>query len=270
MLKKVKYGNPMYYNKITDDFVITKRRIDTKIDQNYSYNYIRPLNRAIARSFYYIIVIPILRIFGFLKGIKVNGRKNVKHIKTGYVIYCNHSNDIDAFLGHVFVARPRETYIIANKDAVCMSRGMRGLIRGLGCLPVPETVKATINLERFIKRLLIDNKKVLMITPEAHIWPYYTGFRPVPVTSFKWVAKYDVPAVPVAVKYRYPKGLFKNRKKPRMTINIGEPIKAPLNLDYREKAQFYHDRVSQYIKLKVSESDNVAFYKYMKKTKKND
>ena len=98
-----------------------------------------------------------------------------------------------------------------------------------------------------------------MIFPEAHIWPYYTGTRPMRFSSFKLASKNQVPIVPIATTYKKRKFF----KKPRMVVYIGEPIMFDKALSTNENAQIYKQKTEEFIKEKTSRN-NFVYRRYIK------
>lgn len=254
-----------YQDETKDDFFHTKTNFQVTIDDKYQYLIKNPFRKVISFLLYYLIAAPILYIEGKLfQGIKIKGKKNIRALKkTGYIMYANHTSGRDAFLGHVFLAYPKRTYIIGNKDAVSIFF-VRRLTKDLGTLPTPDTPGALKNLNNTIS-LLMKKKKALMIYPEAHIWPYYTGVRTFPNTSFRFSSSFNVPCVPVAVTYQKPSGIYKLRKKPRMVVYIGKAIYPDPNLSIKENANILRDKTYNYIKEMTDRYSNVEYYKYIKK-----
>lgn len=265
-MKKVVYGTIRYYeDEATTDFLITKINRKVTVDGNYRYLNENLFYKIFSFILYYCIAIPVLLLITWIKGIKVYGRKNIRGLKTGYVMYINHTNPIDAFLAQVRYARPRRGYIIANKDAVSI-KGIGWLVKALGTFPLPDTKMGLVNLTKAVGTILSD-RKVLIVYPEAHVWDYYTGLRPFPLTSFKFAVNNHVPAVPVAVTYRKPTGLFKEYRRPRMHVFVGKPIYEDLNFTTPENIQRMHDMSVEFITKNLGNPKNVALYKYVKKEK---
>lgn len=176
----------VYRDELTDDFFETRTNRTVSVDGNYRYLPKNPFFRFFSFLAYYCLALPLLWLYGkLILRVRVEGRKNVRKLKkTGYVVYCNHTNWWDSFIGAVFVARPKRTYVVANKTAISI-RGIRTLVRMLGCIPVPDTTRAFMNFNGAVKRLMKE-KKALVVFPEAHIWPYYTGIRPFSAVSFQY------------------------------------------------------------------------------------
>lgn len=266
MLKKVEYGKPRYYQDETkDDFLNTKTNLDITIDSNYKYLNRNPIYNFFSSFVYYIIALPILSVYGrVFKGLRIKNKKNLRKAKkTGYVLYINHSNMMDPFLGHVFLSRLKRAYVIASKDAVSIFF-VKTLVKALGTLPVPDTTGGLKNLHSTISDLLAK-KRVIVVYPEAHLWPYYTGIRPFPATSFRFAANNNVPAIPVAVTYTEPKAPFKSRKKPKPIVYIGEPVYPDPELGSKANAEMLRDKCYEYIKTTINEKSTCALYEYKQK-----
>ena len=105
----------------------------------------------------------------------------------------------------------------------------------------------------------------LVVFPEAHIWPYYTGIRPFSAVSFQYAVAGGVPALPVAVTYRAPKKGGKRAKKPRPTIHIGEPVYPDLTVGKKCAAEKLRERVYDFMVTKAASPDNYAFCRYVKR-----
>lgn len=256
----------MYYqDEVNDDFVKAKTNLNIVLDENYQYLITNPIRKFISFIIYYFIALPILFVEGkVFRGLIIKGKQNLKSIKKkGYIMYANHTDFRDAYLGHVFIANPKRTYIIANKDAVSIFL-VRRLTKDLGALPVPDTYGGLKKLNASVAQIL-DDKKALMVYPEAHIWPYYTKVRPFPVTSFRYAAINNVPCVPVAATYRKHKGLFFFRKKPQMVVYIGMPIFPNLELSVKENATNLRDETHAYISQMTEKYSTYEYYKYIKK-----
>lgn len=263
-MKKVVYGKIIHYSDlVTDDFANTNIQAE-KITDEYQYLPKKWLVRFGSFLLLYLIAIPFLNIANFFVfRIKVIGRKNLRGIKSGYVLYGNHTAHYDAFIPQALITRPRKTYIIAHPDAVSIPF-IKHLTKALGAWPLPDTVKSSMRFLEAVKQALA-NKRVIAVYPEAHIWPFYTKIRPFPATSFQYASRYNVPAVPMVSTYRKPKGLFKNYLAPRMTIHIGAPIYPDPNLSVKDNASNMHKQTLTFMKSYTERPDNIAFYQYLPK-----
>ncbi len=263
-MKKVSYGQIRYYDDAkNDDFANTNIKA-IKISDEYEYFLKHPLAKLGSFLLLYLIAIPILNLLNFFYfRIRIHGRKQLDGIKTGYVLYGNHTAHYDAFIPQAFIGRPRKTYIIAHPDAVSIPF-IKYLTRGLGAWPLPDTVKSSMRFLNAVESAL-KKKCIIAVYPEAHIWPYYTGIRSFPSTSFQYASKFNVPAVPMVTTYRKARGLFKQYRTPRMDVHIGAPIYPNPNLSSKDNARIMHEQTLKFMKEYLSRSDNVAYYQYLPK-----
>ncbi len=100
----------VYRDELTDDFFETRTNRTVSVDGNYRYLPKNPFFRFFSFLAYYCLALPLLWLYGkLILRVRVEGRKNVRKLKkTGYVVYCNHTNWWDSFIGAVFVARPKQ------------------------------------------------------------------------------------------------------------------------------------------------------------------
>lgn len=256
-----KEGRTIYYTKAKDEeFNEMNPKINLTIDDKYKYLPRCWLVRFFYFFFYYCIALPILIIFTKLSmGVKIKGRKNLKAIKSGFVVCANHTNSLDCVNYAVNVAAPRRAYQIGLKYSLQLPF-IRVLVKILGILPIADTMGGLKNFNKAVSTIL-ERGNVLIVFPEAHIFPYYTGLRDFSVTSFKFSAKNNVPIVPCATTFRKRK-VFKNCA-PKITINIGEPIYPDTNLSTNENAVMMHDKAVEFINSMVNQDTNYSFYNYV-------
>jgi 1-acyl-sn-glycerol-3-phosphate acyltransferase len=251
----------VYYQEITEDVVELKSRHDVCVDEKYEYLSKCWLRRGFDFFFYYCIAYPILGLrMKWHYGIKVVGKENLKDLKnTGFILYVNHSQVSDAFMPQVSILPPKRGYIIASHDSI-LNPFERFFTKSLGALPVPSTLKAAVNLNKAVKKIL-EMKQVVIIYPEAHSWPYYTKVREFPVTSFHFPVENNVPVLCAAVTYRKPK---KEGRAPKITVTLSKPIYVKDELNKKEKMQYFHDEVYQFLKEKIETKENYEYYHYVK------
>ncbi len=265
--EKINNQTVHYYESITEDFYALKSRHDIIVDEKYTYLPSNALAKFFSFIIYHLFAFPILGAYSKIKyGVKIEGKKTLKSLRdTGYVIYLNHTQVIDAFAPQVLLTHPKKTYMVASHDTL-VNPFLSFFTKSLGSLPTPSTMKASINFAKSIKEVL-RKKKVLVIYPEAHSWPYYTGIRDFSTTSFHFPVDNSCPAVPIAVTYRRPK---RNGKKPKITYHIGEPIYPDPNLSNKENMKKMHDYVYDYMKKETSKESNYAYYIYKPISEKKD
>ncbi len=229
-MKKVRY-----YNEFTDDFSVSKSQDFTLPD---SYEYIKTdfLSRLLSGIIYFLAIVfssVYLRIFLHLK---ISGKSKFKEVKGGFFIYGNHTQSVgDVFIPALAVL-PRRIYTIvstANYGIPLIGK----ILRPLGALPIIPTLKGMKKLENAIKTRA-ETGHPIVIYPEAHVWDYYTGIRPFPVTSFKFPVKLNMSAFSMTATYKKSK-VF---KRPIINVIIDGPF-YPEGDTAKGKTQDLHDKV---------------------------
>ncbi len=182
-------------------------------------------------------------------------RKALRQIKGGFFLYGNHTHWSDAFLPHA-AAATKKTYIIAGPDAVSI-RGIRNIVQMLGAIPIPTEASALRLFFNAVKQRSAEGS-CIAVYPEAHIWPYYTGIRPFPATSFAYPAEFGVPVVAMVTVYRERKA----GRKPARTVIFSDPIYAEPGSTVRETQRYFHRRVMDFMHETASRPDNYAYVRY--------
>lgn len=250
-----------YEDEINDDFFTGKQYNKTKIDSNYVYIPKNIISRIINNIIYYIFSYPSLSFYMYvIQGVKIKGKNNLKGLKGGYMVVGNHTHYTDAYVVQLGISFPTKTYVIANAN--CVKIPIIGkLVKCLGGLPIPETFSSLKNFQQTVQNLL-KNNKVVCVFPEAHIWPYYTGLRPFPISAFKMAASVEAPVVPIATVYK--KRLF---GKPRAVVYVGKPIYYNKNLSMTENAKICCNSSYNFVKSITDSPTNYQYIKYIKREK---
>ena len=233
------------------------------MDSNFPYIRNGLLYRAAAFLLNYVVALPLVSVYIFLvNGTKIVNRGAINRIQGACFLYGNHTHWSDSFLVHV-IAAPKRTYILANPDAVSI-KGLKNIVLMLGTIPVPTNLGC---FRAFMDALETRSKQNACITvyPEAHIWPYYTGIRQFPDTSFKYPAKFGVPVVAMVTTFRKRTGLLRWIKTPARTIVLSDPIYAKEGMSVREAQQYYHEQVYEFMKSHVEQPENYAYIQYIQK-----
>ena len=128
----------------------------------------------------------------------------------------------------------------------------------LGALPTPTTLRGFSSFEKAINARLSQDRAIV-VYPEAHIWPYYTGIRPFPSTSFRYPARDARPIFTFTVTYR-----ASNRGKPRIITYVDGPFEsAAENVRVREKE--LREAAYNAMCARAYTKENHAFIEYIKK-----
>lgn len=207
-----------YYQSYTDDFV-TSRNQSYQLPDNYVWLHKNILYRAAARCFYLVGVIFSFCYCSFYLHIKVKNRSVLKKCReTGFFLYGNHTQPLgDAFIPARLLFPGRAFIVVgpANLGIPILGR----LLPMLGALPVAPSLTGMKKLRQAVQRRIEDGNCVV-IYPEAHVWPWYTGIRPFSPVSFSHPVNYAVPAVCMTATYQK----RKFGRKPQMTIYLDGPF----------------------------------------------
>lgn len=251
-----------YKDALNDDFAGTSIS-QKKVDDNFVYVHENKFWRSIATIFYFGIAFPILFFLVKIKRhVHVKNRKVLKKVKKqGYFLYGNHTNIFDAFIPHTQVSRFKKTYIIANPDAVSI-KGVKNLVMMLGTLPTPSSAQSVKNFNAAIEKR-ISQKRVIVIYPEAHIWPFFTGLRAFSDISFQYPAKLNAPAIAMVTTYRKPKFKINKKRRPYIDITLSEPIYPNPELSLRDNMKYMHDQVYNFMKQTIENSSSPEYINYV-------
>lgn len=250
-----------YTDELNDDFA-GNNIVQKKVPSNFVYVNEGYIHKILSFILYNIIARPIA--FLYVKLVFSQRFKNKKVLKkvknTGYFVYGNHTQGVmDAFLPSIFTF-PKKDYIIVNPDAVSI-KGIKTLVMMLGGLPTPSTLNSSKNFLEAIKKR-IDEKNVVVIYPEAHIWPYYSDVRSFNDTSFKYPYNLEVPSFSFTNVYR--KRFFKFIKRPKVVTYIDGPFYVDKNLPKKEAIRKIRDEVYNSMKKRINEKEKYEYIKYIK------
>ena len=254
----------IYYNDILND-EFSKTEIKTKkIDENYKYIRRGPF-RFLTHIFWYRIVAcqlgSIYLRFKFHH--KVYGKKLLKPYKNdAYFMYGNHTQDIADALIPTMVNGYKDTYVIVHPNNVSMPYLGR-VTPSMGAIPLPDDIKASKNFIKCVSKRIKD-KHVIMIYPEAHIWPYCTFIRPFKDLSFRYPVEYDKPAFCFV-------NIYKKRKndKVRIETHIAGPFYPDKNLSNKDARIKLRNEIYDKM-VELSKLNEVEVIKYVEGDKKND
>lgn len=249
----------IYYRDEQNDEFSEAKITPKPIDGTYRYDRDSGLSRLLCFFWYRIVAVPIA--FFYLKialGHKVVGREKLKEIKKrGIFLFGNHTQVIGDALIPSFLRIPQKPYVIVHPNNVSMPYLGR-VTPYMGAIPLPDGLAATRNFTKILEKR-ISAGKAIVIYPEAHIWPYYTGIRPFPDDAFLYPVKYDAPVY--AFTNTYQKRRFS--EKPRVVTKIDGPFYPKSELPPRERRADLRNRVYDCMTERAKESE-VIFIEYRK------
>ena len=248
-----------YENELTDEFSLAQ--ITPKvIDGSWVYVHTSPWKKFTHFFWYRIVATPIA--FAYVKAVfhqKTVGAEKFKPYRgTVYFMFANHTQDIgDAFLPNV-INFPQTDYVIVHPNNVSMPF-LGKVTPSLGALPLPGDLTATRNFMKAIEHHLKAGHAVV-VYPEAHIWPFYTGIRPFPDTSFRYPVKHNVPSF--CFTNTYQKRRFS--KKPRIVTYVDGPFFPDESLPERERKEELRNRIYRTM-CQRAENSTVEQIRYVRK-----
>lgn len=248
-----------YEDELNDEFSVAQIT-PKKITGDYCYCYDSLFKRFTHFFWYRVVATPVAWLYtkcAFHH--QVVGREKLKQYqKEGYVLYGNHTQDIaDAFVP-TMLNFPKQDYVIVHPNNVSMPV-LGKITPSLGALPLPDDMAAYRNFLKAVERRLKENH-ALVIYPEAHIWPYYTGIRPFPDKSFHYPLKYGVPTFCFTNTYQK----RKYSRKPQMVTYIDGPFFPDEGIPASAQKKNLRDKVYSCM-CRRAENSNVEVIKYVKK-----
>ena len=107
-----------------------------------------------------------------------------------------------------------------------------------------------------------SGKNCVVIYPEAHVWPYYTGIRPFEDTSLRFPCELDKPAFAMTVTYQ--KRRFGSR--PKATIYLDGPFYPDKSLSLKQRRA----ELCNQVRSAMEERSKLSTYEYIRYVKKGD
>jgi len=260
---KRKRGDTIYYgddlNVDLDNPTNFKHRYKLKENYKYSRNWFLKITDFLL---YNLIAHPILSLVCIFKGIKVVNRKKIKEIKKkGYFVYQNHTNYYDVFLFPAFINWHKRTLILGYTDTLSIPV-VKHLGKALGYIPIGDSLTNQKNMMNYMEERIKKGEKVI-IFPEAHVWPYYTKIREFSSASFHYPAKFNSPIVPLVTVYLARKHFKK--KKPKILIEVGDPIYPKEELSIKENKEYLRNECIKQMRDIQSKYNQDEYYNYVYK-----
>jgi 1-acyl-sn-glycerol-3-phosphate acyltransferase len=250
----------IYYKDELNDEFSTADITPRKIDGSYDYSYDGWGKKAACFFWYKVIARPLAWLYLKIRyHHKIVGKEILKKAgQDGYYLYANHtSTDADPFIPSM-VAFPKDVYVIVHPNNVSMPV-IGKLTPYLGAIPLPDDKEAMKNFMDTLQKISKKEKQVVMIYPEAHIWPYYTGIRPFKDSSFRYPLQYDKPVYCFTNTYQR----RKFGKTPQIVTYVDGPFFAPEEMSHKEKRAYLRNQVYEAM-CERSKENNVEIIRYIK------
>lgn len=215
-----------YYESEEDDPIKTseqEKKVEVGLPEGYEFIPKNPFKRL-----YGSILYRSFKLFGqyYERGYwqaKIYGREKLKEARgKGYVIYANHTNPFHDVFGPAIAADRRIFTVISPVNLKVP--GIGKYLPLIGGMPLGKSKEEKQAFNEAVDKRLAQ-KKCLVIYPEAHVWPYYTGIKKFPAgdKSFKYATRNNLPIFTMTTTYHKRKDK-KRGDLPRMDVYIDGPF----------------------------------------------
>lgn len=244
-----------YYRSFSQDFNETRDQ-DYRVPENYRWVR-RDLSFRAASAAIYWLAIALSNIYCRLfLHVKLRGAGKLRRVRdSGIYLYGNHTQPVGDVFDPALLCFPRRIHTLASPANLAIPV-IGKLLPYLGALPISDTLHGTKALMDAVAYRL-QQKRCIVIYPEAHVWEYCTEIRPFSETAFKFPVKFPAPVFCMTTTYQ------KRRfgKKPGITIYIDGPFAMPEGTP-REQARQLQENVHHCMTHRSAQS-NVSYIQYV-------
>jgi len=206
----------------TEEVVRLPERFPFTTPADYDYFPGNPLFRAGHFLLTAVLWVLFMAVDFLWFGLRIRGRKNLAVLKkSGAVTICNHIHFLDCVFSACAIRRPMPAFLTLESNFRLPV--IRRLIRILGAIPLPETRGGFLRMNQAVRDHL-KKGGVLQVYPEHVLHPYYPGIRGFRRGAFAFAADAGVPVIPLVLTPRPPRGLWRLKRKPCLTLTVLPPI----------------------------------------------
>ena len=195
--------------------------------------------------------------------LKIHGREKLKAARgKGYVIMANHTNPFHDVFGPALAADRRIFTVISPVNLKIP--GIGPILPMIGGIPLGTNAAEREAMNEAVDKRLVKQKKVLVVYPEAHVWPYYTGIRKFPAggKSFKYAVRNGLPVYAMTTTYHKRKN--GKRDLPRMEVYLEGPFWPEAGKTDEENQEMLAEKVYQAM-VEDSKHNTYEYFQYIKK-----
>ena len=218
-------------------------------------------NKSVLSKTYSMIVKGIVKLLGPVVdyvgfNIKIEGRKNLKGIKSGITI-SNHVHYLDCLWNFQALSRKKNVYITGAPHN--FKKGFFGAtMKAGGFVPLASSFSENKEFDKFISNVM-ENNGFVHFYPEQSLWLRYEQSRPLKKGAFYYAAKNNVPVIPIVICFKKSKSPL--RRKKIVTVKICKPIYPDAKLTTAENCKNMNE-----IAQRVYDDVIIDFYNYDKET----
>ncbi len=246
-----------FFESYDDNFSETKDQ-DFVLPENYKWIRCDRLSRFLSAVIYSAAIVFSSVYCPLFLHLRFKGRDKIKSLKnSGAFIYGNHTQPLGDVFTPALAAFPKRIYTVvspANFGIPVIGK----ILPFLGALPISDTIHGMKEFSKAVTQRL-DENKVVVIYPEAHVWEYCSFIRPFSESSFKFPLKNKKPVYCMTVTYQ------KRRffKKPAMIVYIDGPFEYKTDGNSKKAAAELRDAVYDCMceRSKLSNSEYIRYEK---------
>ncbi len=246
----------LFYDKFTDDFVFSEQQ-DYQLPADFQFQRKgigAALSGRLVRAGFWLYGCYYSRLKSHVHFVNQRVLKPYRH--QGIYLYANHTQPMgDAFTPFQLLKTRPFAVIISPANLGIPVVGK--LLPAGGALPIPTDRHQFRQFEQAVQAS-IPAKKSLLIYPEGHVWPYYTGIRPLPLAAFHYPIATPAPVFTLTTTYQS-RGVG---KKPRQTVFVDGPLTVPTTGSRKERQEALRDAVAAQMAQR-SRASNIEYYRYL-------
>ncbi|OJF77241.1 MAG: hypothetical protein BKP49_03680 [Treponema sp. CETP13] len=231
-----------YTDPLNDEFSGIKRT-PPAIDHTYKYER-KNLFYRIGTFFVYRIVMKLVaKVYSKLKFRVqfVNGELLKKYNGESIFVFGNHTNvPHDAYAINALSFTKNISFLVSPENVAVP--GTRLFMSMVGSIPVPNKLSGMRNFTKCIENICKNpgrKGRIIVVYPEAHIWPYYTKIRPFTDQSFQYPIQFGSKVFAMTTTYQ-PR---KNSDKVNVTVYVDGPFVADTTLGNKAARKKLRDEV---------------------------
>lgn len=174
---------------------------------------------------------------------KINGMENLKNVKTGAIVTCNHFNPYDSFtIEKVFRLagqnKNKKLFKVIREGNYTNFPGMYGFFfRNCNTLPLSSNKRTMIEFVKAVD-VILKRGDFILIYPEQSMWWNYRKPKPLKNGAFNFAARSKVPVIPIFITMEDSDIIGEDGfPVQEYTVNIEKPIYPDENLTEKENTE---------------------------------
>ena len=183
-----------------------------------------------------------LKQAGMYRVDKIEGIENMRSVKTGAIVTCNHFGVIDSFIiDQTFrsakLKHKRMYKVIREGNYTNPPVGFAPIMRYCDTLPLSQNKQT---MKKFLKatNYLLQKGNFVLVYPEESMWWNYRKPRPLQNGAFRFAVKNHVPVIPIFVTMQDSDQIGEDGFPIQIhTVHIKEPIYADEKLDDKQNIE---------------------------------